>query len=523
MEKRMDITDFNQELEKLRTENARLKGALDEKILKIREFSDLLPQLIFETDLEGKITFINKFGLNLLGYTGEELQKQVDLFSFIDPASKEAVTEGFQKTLLGSGPVPREYKVVRKDGKTVPILMHAVLYSENNVPQGIRGTGIDVTELREAQEMLATEHNLLRSLIDNLPDRIYAKDTSSRFMICNEALVKRLGRESADEIIGKTDMELLPGESAISYLADEQNIIKTGIPLVNKEEQVLFRNGQVRYSLSTKIPLRNSHGEIVGIVGIGRDITDRKLMEIEAANMNEQLRKIIAERDKFFSIIAHDLKSPFNYFLGFTEIISDQIESMSQEKIREITTNMRKSAVNLYSLLENLLEWSRMQRGMIDFQPQEFGLLNKIREVIDLISGPAIKKNITISLEISDNLVVTADIHMFDTIIRNLVSNAIKFSNHGGKIVVSGAAVNGDLVEVNITDNGIGMSDDIVGDLFIKNDKTRRKGTDDEPSTGLGLLLCKEFVEKHNSKILVNSQTGKGSTFTFSLNGRIKY
>lgn len=488
---------------------------------KFREFSDLLPQLIFETDLEGKITFINEFGLKLLGYPGEKLHTQADIFSFIDPSSKQAVLEGFQNTISGSEPVPKEYIAVRKDGKTVPILMHAELYYENDIPRGIRGTGVNITELREAQEMLSIERNLLKSLIDNLPDRIYAKDASSRFTICNEALVKRMGRESVDEIIGKSDMELLDSERALIYMADEQKIIKTGVPLINKEETVLFKDGQLRYSLSTKIPLRNSRGEIVGIVGIGRDITDRKLLEIEAANKNEQLQKIIADRDKFFSIIAHDLKSPFNYFLGFTELISDQIDSMSKEKIKEITSNMRKSALNFYSLLENLLEWSKMQRGLIDFKPQEFNLLVKTRECVDLISGPANKKDITISLDITDNLFVTADNHMFDAIIRNLVSNAIKFSNHGGNIVISAADI-GLLVEISVSDNGIGMDDDIVGNLFIRNDKTRRKGTDDEPSTGLGLLLCKEFIEKHGGTIRVTSEAGKGSTFAFSLTGRIE-
>lgn len=500
----------------------KVEGKLLKSESKFREFSDLLPQLIFETDLEGKITFINKFGLNLLGYSREELQKQADMFSFIDPESKEAVFEGFQKTLLGSGAIPREYKVVRKDGKTVPILMHAVVYSESSVPQGIRGTGVDVTELREAQEMLSIERNLLRSLIDNLPDRIYAKDSSSRFIICNEALVKRMGRESADEIIGKSDMDLLDRDRAMIYRADEQNIINTGVPLVNKEETVLFKNGQLRYSLSTKLPLRNSRGEIVGIVGIGKDITDRKLMEIEAENKNIQLQKIIADRDRFFSIIAHDLKSPFNYFLGFTELISDQIETMSQEKIREVTTNMRRSAVNLYALLEDLLEWSRMQRGQLLYKPQEFFLLGKIRECVDLVSGPAVKKDITISLDVPPDLVVAADYHMFNTIIRNLVSNAIKFSGHGGKIVISAAAVNGTMNEISVSDDGIGMDDDIINNLFVRNDNARRKGTDGEPGTGLGLLLCKEFVEKHGGKIWVTSRAGEGCTFTFTLFSQIK-
>ncbi len=517
-----DNSNGARELKILREENVRLKADLEEKSLKIREFSDMLPQLIFETDMEGKITFINEFGLRLLGYSREEMLMVGDVFSLVDPTSKEAVIEGFQNTLNGAGPAPREYKVIRKDGKTLPILLHGVLYKEHGIPKGIRGTGIDVSELREAEEKLSIERILLRALIDNLPDRIYAKDTSSRFIICNDALVRRMGKNSAEEVIGKTDLDLTNREDALEYFADEQKIINTGISLLNKEEALRFISGEQRWSLSSKIPLRNSRGEIIGIVGIGRDITDLKIAQMEAEDKNEQLRKIIADRDKFFSIIAHDLKSPFNYFLGFTELLSDEIESMSKERIKGIASNMRKSAVNLYSLLENLLEWAKMQRGLIEFKPQEFSLFDKIRTCVDTISGPAVKKEIKITLEIPKKLFVIADNHMFDAIIRNLVSNAIKFSNKGSKIVISGIALNEGLTEVTVSDSGIGMNAGLISDLFIRNDKTRRKGTDNEPSTGLGLMLCKEFVEKHDGKMWVTSKEGEGSIFGFTVSGFIK-
>jgi len=484
---------------------------------KFREFSDLIPQLIFEANVKGGITFVNQFGLNLLGYTREDFQSGLNVFDLIPESDYNSVEESFRNSLAGSGPVPREFGVIRKDGIIIPLLLHAVAYTEKNEVRGIRGTGMDISEIREAKELLSIERNLLRALIDNIPDRIYAKDKSSRFIICNEALVKRMGKDTADEVIGKSDLELLERERAMGYLADEQNIIRTGIPVINKEETVVFRSGQLRWSLSTKVPLRNSHGEIVGIVGIGRDITERKIAETELENKNLLLQKIIAERDKLFSIIAHDLKSPFNYFLGFTELISDQIDSMSPEKIKELTSTMKKSAVNLYSLLENLLEWAKMQRGQMEFKPEKFALGEKVKTCVDLIAGPAAKKNISVSYDIPGDLSIVADSHMFDAIIRNLVSNAIKFTRHGGKIFISGSAGENGKVEIMVSDTGIGMDSEMLSNLFVANDLTRRKGTDAEPSTGLGLLLCKEFVEKHGGSITVKSDEGKGSTFIISL------
>jgi signal transduction histidine kinase len=178
---------------------------------------------------------------------------------------------------------------------------------------------------------------------------------------------------------------------------------------------------------------------------------------------------------------------------------------------------MRKSAINLYSLLENLLEWSKMQRGVIEFSPERIVLADRIIYCVDMISGPAAKKAITLYYNIPDYIEVIADKHMLDAIIRNLVSNSIKFTNRNGIITVSASESDEGIVKISVHDTGIGMDAVMVKDLFKLDVDTRRKGTDDEPSTGLGLLLCKEFVEKHGGEIWVESAEGVSSTFTFSI------
>jgi signal transduction histidine kinase len=178
---------------------------------------------------------------------------------------------------------------------------------------------------------------------------------------------------------------------------------------------------------------------------------------------------------------------------------------------------MKTDASNIYNLLENLLEWSRLKRNVMEFVKIKFSLDKKIASCIQPISEMARKKEIEINISVPDDIEVTADDHMFDTVIRNLVSNAVKFTRKKGKIDISAFKNQDNFIEIIITDTGIGMSAELKNKLFLLNEKVNRKGTEGEPSSGLGLLLCKEFIEKHGGKIWVESEVGKGSTFTFTI------
>ena len=263
--------------------------------------------------------------------------------------------------------------------------------------------------------------------------------------------------------------------------------------------------------------MSDQEGKIIGTFGISRDITQSKLAEEEIKMKNELLQIINSEKDKFFSIIAHDLRGPLSAFIAATQIITEDIQRMTIEEIRDITNNMKSSATNIYGLLENLLEWSRLRRGGTDFIPVKFNLKKKIEECIAVLAESARKKGIEILVTIPDELVVLADSHMFETVIRNLISNAIKFTNKGGKVSVAAGNNNDHMMEIKISDSGIGMAPELRDKLFKLDEKTNRPGTDGELSTGLGLLLCKDFIEKHNGKLWVESELGKGSSFSFTI------
>ena len=229
---------------------------------------------------------------------------------------------------------------------------------------------------------------------------------------------------------------------------------------------------------------------------------------------NDEIVNINKQKDKFFSIIAHDLRGPFSGFLGLTELLAEDIDEMDKEEIQFAAVNMRSSANNLSSLLDNLLEWSRMEQGLIPFAPKKYNLFKIVEECIATQQDAIAKKNIQIETSIDNSLEIHADHHILQSLIRNILSNAVKFTPKEGFINIK-AFEDTDNTIVSITDTGIGMNSKILDNIFLIDVNTNRKGTDNEPSSGLGLVLCKEFVEKHNGKIWIESKEGIGSTFSF--------
>lgn len=229
-----------------------------------------------------------------------------------------------------------------------------------------------------------------------------------------------------------------------------------------------------------------------------------------------KIRKLLSDKNQFFSIIAHDLRGPLGSSVGLSEILVEEIDSYSLEEIKEITEMLHQSNKNSYKLLENLLDWSRVQTGMIEFSPKKIILNTLINENIELNKNAALNKNISLCFK-SDQLVeVEADKNMIDTVVRNLLTNAIKFTEKNGKIDVK-LVVKNQKAEVSIIDNGIGIPDNVKEKLFKINRKATQKGTENETGSGLGLLLCSEFIKKHKGEIWANGEPGKGSTFIFTL------
>lgn len=236
----------------------------------------------------------------------------------------------------------------------------------------------------------------------------------------------------------------------------------------------------------------------------------------ELHRANEQLQELNASKDTFFSIIAHDLRGPLSSLHELTQHIEENLDNYALEELKELIVLQKVSAETLYKLLENLLTWSRVQRGVMPYQPQPVNIRWFIARNIDLLTLHAQKKRIRLVNSVNEEVFVFADFNMVDTIIRNLVSNAIKFTEPGGEVAVSIRDREG-FVEVAVTDSGIGIEEEYIPTLFRIDTRYKRLGTADEEGSGLGLILCKEFVDKHQCRIWVESKVGHGTTFRFTL------
>lgn len=256
-------------------------------------------------------------------------------------------------------------------------------------------------------------------------------------------------------------------------------------------------------------------------LAISKSILEETLFEKntilhELAATKEKLEESLKEKDKLFSIIAHDLKSPFSGFLGIANLLSTDIDSLSKEELVEIAKLLKESAENVYKLIENLLEWSRIQRGLIPFEPSIYNLRQIVEQVYSLQKVNIEKKEIEFATNIPQDLNVFVDLNMISTVLRNLISNAIKFTPRNGKIII-GSSVQEEAVLVYVEDTGIGIPKQMIPELFKVGAKTSRPGTEGESSTGLGLILCKDYIERHSGKIWVESEEGKGTKFFFTL------
>jgi signal transduction histidine kinase len=246
------------------------------------------------------------------------------------------------------------------------------------------------------------------------------------------------------------------------------------------------------------------------------EIKMRKEAEIRLIGQTEELIEINLSKDKFFSIISHDLKSPFQGLLGFTEMLNEDYDSMDNEQRKNIIKEIRSSSTHIYNLLINVLEWSRLQTKRVDFNPEKINLRNKIDEIKNLLFMNAINKEIIIHNEVNSDCFVFADENMLRSILHNLLSNALKFTRQGGYVKFR-ASLAGNFYVVNVIDNGIGISQDDIGKIFSIGIQYSTKGTSNEVGTGLGLTLCKEMIEKHGGSIWVESNLGVGSSFRFTL------
>ncbi len=372
-----------------------------------------------------------------------------------------------------------------------------------------------VSKYREEWERIANNESLAA----------VSKRTADYALVFNEinSLVELTNEnEIIDKISNLIFMLFAPKE--IKYKPRNNKVEYGKIDLIQSEKLNNMQEQNENFILEM-----HHHGEQIGvfeIIEISFPQYIEKYKEVSQiigsigglAVANARKFDIISTKNKFFALISHDLKSPFQGILNITELMSESAEVFSTGDMVEQSKLLNKTANNFYKLLENLLEWAKAQSGSIEFSPIECNLYYVISRNIDTIYQRAQQKGIKIINEMGNIPAIFADEKMFDSILRNLLSNAVKFTRSGGKVTVqSRFDDNKRMIEICIADNGVGIREEDAKKLFTIGEKVSTRGTEGEPSTGLGLLLCKEFVEKHGGEIWVKSVLNEGSKFYFTL------
>lgn len=463
--------------------------------------------------------FSDKNLKTLYRFDENELTDNIDDWSaLVYKDDRELMSSTFDDFLRSKGrEFTFEHRVYRKDGSIGWVVDHGLLFEgDSEKPLRLIGTTTDITERKEAEIELQKSEEKFRNVFEGSGIGMAILSLDGQFTKVNRVFCEMLGYSEV-EIIQTNFRDIThPGdmEKSIGLVKDLLKSESSESSLI--EKRYITKMGEIIWTLATVSLIKDFDGKPLYFIIQIQNITKRKKNEDQIIKYAEELKNLNAAKDKFFSIISHDLRSPFNSLLGLTEFISHSFNEMKPAEIKDSILNIYNSSKQVYNLILNLLEWSMLQSGRLKVDKSVINLAELGIEIMNLYKESANNKKLELVNNINENILVYADKYMIDTIVRNFVSNSIKFTNPGGKIIIKGI-INGDNAEVSVTDTGIGISPENQKNLFRIDEQFRRDGTASEKGTGLGLILCEEFIKKNSGVLWVESEEGKGSRFSFTV------
>lgn len=497
------------ELEMQNEELRRTRDNAENLFQKLTTIYDFAPVGYFTLDNKAFISELNLSGARMLDMDRSALINK-NFRNFVSRDSIADLNDFLKKVLASNVKRTCEIKLTRKSSGSIVLYLEGIVASNET---NCLVSAVDITERHNAQVKLQQSETRYRRLFESAKDGILIVNAANGKIIdVNPFLVEMTGF-SKEELIERTLWELdifkniTPTREAFaefdrnSYFHLEEMPLKTKTG-VNKEVEFI---STVYFEDEIKV-----------IQCSMRDITKRKQAEDALKESESLLRELNVTKDKFFSIVTHDLRSPFSSIIGFSNFMAERVIAGDFVKVAEYADIIQKSSWRAMELLTNLIEWSNSQTGRINFSPEyvEFPLL--VEEIFLLMKDIAGQKSITIKKELSPSLVAFADKAMISSVLRNLVSNAIKFTHPGGTVSIRAEKNNRELL-VSISDDGVGLTNSAIENLFSNENSISTVGTMQERGTGLGLLLCKEFIHKHDGRIWVESIQGMGSKFNFTI------
>ncbi len=488
--------------------------ALRESEEKYRTLVDCANDIIYSVNREGVFTFASSNWGSILGHQQNEVIGKT-VADFVHPEDVHLCESFLQKVLETGKPQSGvEYRVLHKDGKWRWHRSNGSIRTLMDGSMEYMGVAHDITDLKSAE----------RSLMERMKEINCLYDVSS---LGHEAEISLLTYLQQSVNIIPLGFKNPANTAAKITLGDEvvqtENFVESTTRLLSKIKVKDMVIGHIEVVLVNLIPdfekpFLDEEQTLIDLIAVNMEKVFEREMNTKAINeKNTALQSLNDEKDKILSIIAHDLRSPLSTIIGLSSLLENRHGAIEPDKQLALVQGVSKTANRLYQLLENLLEWARLKRGMVDFYPQIHNLKDLVTAAIGLYDDQLAHKQLTLIADIEPSILVFADANMVQTIIRNLVSNAIKFSNRNGQIRINAQQTNEDLVQVSVVDSGIGMDSLLLSNLFRVTVDTGREGTEAEPSSGFGLPICKELVEKNRGSIWAESQEGLGSKFNFTL------
>ena len=501
------------------TERKRAEHAVRDSEVLYHSLVESLPQNIFRKDKAGRFTFGNAKFCAELRRPLDQIIGRTD-FDFFP----RELAEKYQRDdrLVMSTGMPFEAVEEHRTpdrGKIHVQVIKTPLYDALGNVLGIQGMFWDVTERRKMEEALAYERDLLRALLDNIPDNIYFKDIQSRFTRVGQELARKFGLKDPEEAVGKTDFDFFTPEHARAAFEDEQFIILTGQPIIGRMEKETWHDGRLTWGLTTKMPLRNKEGIIIGTFGVTKDVTQLKETEQELAKARDVAVESARLKSEFLANMSHEIRTPMNGIMGMTGLLMDT--DLTDEQ-RDFAETIRSSADALLTIINDVLDFSKIEAGKLSIETISFDLGEIVESTVELLAERAEAKGIELASWVFEDVPrhVRGDPGRLRQVLTNLLGNAIKFTERGEVVVrVTKESEAGDRVTIRcaVTDTGIGVPPDAQSKLFqaftqADGSLTRRYG-----GTGLGLAISKQLVELMNGRIGMESTPGQGSTFWFAL------
>jgi two-component system sensor histidine kinase/response regulator len=515
-ERTAELAETNKELKREIAERTRVQKVIKDSQALYSSLVENLPVHVLRKDLDGRFTFANQSFCDLLGKPLEKIIGKTD-FDFYP----EELAQKYQqddRRVIETGELFETVEENKKNGETRYVqVMKSAVHDASGEIIGVQVIFWDVTEHKKAEKDLAYERFLLATLMDNSPDYIYFKDAESRFIRISKALADYFDLRDPSKAIGKTDHDIFDPERAKQYLADEQEVMRTGQAVVGKEEEQSWPNGRARWVSTSKVPLLSPEGDVIGTFGISRDITDRKRAEVQLKAAKEAAEVASLAKSEFLATMSHEIRTPMNGITGMIDLLLNTNLTDQQRMYLELASQ---SADTLLRLINDILDFSKIEAGKFELESVGFKLRDTLGDTLQTLAGRASEKGLELTYrippDIPDDLI--GDPGRLCQVIVNLTGNAIKFTEQGEIAVgVKLESLVDDNVHLHFTvsDTGPGIPPEqqqIIFEAFRQADSSmsRRYG-----GTGLGLGISSHLVELMDGRMWVESEVGKGSTFNF--------